>query len=77
LSFTPYSLLEEKGMDSREKVVEIWYSFAIDKPKLDKELPQDEWVSCIRPLSGMLNSKAKTYAVCYFNGQVKIMAKDN
>ena len=43
------SIVEEKALD-REKTIEIWYSFAIGQPSLEHELPQEEWISAIRPI---------------------------
>jgi ribosome biogenesis protein len=30
-----------------ESTIEVHYTMAMPKPKLDKELPQEDWVSCI------------------------------
>lgn len=61
----------------REQTVEIWYSFALDKPKPTHSIPQDEWVSTIKALTHIVNDKAKTYVAGFFNGDLKIFGKHN
>lgn len=56
-----------------ENVIEIWYSFALEKPKPTVSLPQEEWISVIESLKHDKNIKAKTYAAAFFNGDVKII----
>jgi hypothetical protein len=60
---------------NNEESVEIWYSFSLEKPKPTHSIPQDEWVSTIKSLSHVLNEKAKTYLVGFFNGDLKIFSK--
>lgn len=55
-----------------ETVLEIWYSFALDKPKKTLSIPQDEWISAIRALRNVRGSSASSYAVAFFNGDLKI-----
>ena len=35
-------------------------------------IPQEEWISSIRALNHVLNEKAKSFAVTFFNGDVKV-----
>ena len=62
----------EKLSIGSEETVDIYYQFALDKPKLKHSIPQEEWISSIRALSHVLNEKAKSYAVTFFNGDVKV-----
>lgn len=64
--------LMEKLLITSENVLEVWYSFALDKPKQKISIPQDEWISAIRALHHEKNLKAKTYVTAFFNGDVKI-----
>lgn len=57
---------------SNESVIDITYLFALEKPKPTKSTPCDEWISTIAPLSHILNEKAKSYCVGFFNGDVKV-----
>jgi hypothetical protein len=49
LTQTLQDLMDKVGANS-EQVLEIWYTFALDKPKPEVSIPQDEWISCIRAL---------------------------
>ena len=49
--------------------------FALEKPKPKQSTPQDEWISTIEPLSHVINEKAKSYAVGFFNGDLKVYSK--
>lgn len=69
-----FSLFDKLGIQNEENV-DIYYQFALDKPKPTLSLPQDEWISTIRALSHILNEKPKTYAVGFFNGDVKVFSK--
>jgi len=60
-----------------EKSLEIYYSFAIDKPKETASIPQEEWISTLRPLTHILNEKPKTYLATFFNGDIKLFSKTN
>lgn len=71
------SLLEKLGISSGEESIEIWYSFSLDKPKPTQSIPQDEWISSISALSHILNEKAKTYVVTFFNGDLKVFSKND
>ena len=51
------------------------YSVALDKPKPQKSIPQEEWISSIGSLRHVLNEKAKTYVVGFFNGDIKVFSK--
>jgi hypothetical protein len=53
----------------------VFYTFALEKPKPTKSTPQDEWISSIRSLSHIMNEKAKTYVVGFFNGDLKVFDK--
>lgn len=45
-----------------ENVVELWYSFALEKPKPTHSIPQDEWISSIKALShGKLHPQKALY----------------
>ena len=55
-----------------ESVLEIWYSFALDKPKPTLSIPQEEWISVIKSLSHFKNVKARSYIAAFFNGDVKL-----
>lgn len=57
---------------SNESTVEVWYLFALEKPKPKHTSPQDEWVSVICPLRHYMNEKAKSYVVGLMNGDVKL-----
>jgi hypothetical protein len=57
---------------TNESVIEVYYLFALEKPKPKHTSPQDEWVSAIAPLASYLNEKAKSYAVALMNGDLKI-----
>ena len=56
---------------SSETVIQIWYTFALDKPKPKLSMPQDDWISVIRALS--FSEEASQYACGFFNGDVKIL----
>ena len=47
------------GQISSEQSIEVFYTFALEKPKPTHSLPQDEWISSIHSLSHILNEKAK------------------
>lgn len=57
---------------SNETVIDISYLFSLEKPKPTQSTPCDEWISSIASLSHILNEKAKSYAVGFFNGDVKV-----
>ena len=59
---------------SNEQVIDIHYFFALERPKPTKSNPCDEWISSIAPLSHILNEKTKSYAVGFFNGDVKVFS---
>ena len=46
LTTTLQELMDKVQLTS-EHVLEIWYSFALDKPKPKISIPQDEWVSVL------------------------------
>jgi len=71
LVLTLQELLEQLSI-SNESVVDLYYLFALEKPKPKKSIPTDEWISTIRSLSHIVNEKAKSYAVGFFNGDVKV-----
>ncbi len=58
---------------NNEKVIEIWYFFALDKPKPKISLPQEEWISVLKSLSHLKNLKAKTFVAAFFNGDIKLI----
>ena len=55
-----------------ESIVEIWYSFALDKPKPTISIPQEEWISVLKSLNHLKNLKARSYVAAFFNGDIKI-----
>ena len=57
---------------SNETVIDINYLFALEKPKPTQSNPCDEWISTIASLRHILNEKAKSYCVGFFNGDVKV-----
>jgi hypothetical protein len=61
---TLQNLMEELSL-SNENVIEINYFFALDKPKPEQAIPQEEWISHITH-SGSL------FSVAFFNGDVKL-----
>ncbi|CDW73040.1 ribosome biogenesis protein wdr12 [Stylonychia lemnae] len=69
-----YSILDKQSIQN-EELIEIYYQFSLEKPKPTHSMPQEEWISTIKSLSHILNEKAKTYAVGFFNGDVKIFNK--
>lgn len=69
--------LMDKLSLSSESVLELHYAFALDKPKLAATLPQEEWISCIKPLSYFENTAASDYLVAFFNGDVKLFGQDS
>lgn len=74
LTQTLQDLLDKVGANTEESV-EIWYTFALEKPKLTKSSPQEEWISVVKSLSHIMNEKAKTYVVGFFNGDLKVFDK--
>lgn len=64
--------LMDKLMITSEVVLEIWYSFALEKPKQKVSIPQDDWISALKALHHEKNLKAKTYVAGFFNGDIKI-----
>jgi hypothetical protein len=56
-----------------EHLLQIWYSFALDKPKPSVSLPQEEWISAICSLKHEKNIKAKSYVAAFFNGDLKVL----
>ena len=56
-------------------MIDINYLFALEKPKPMQSNPCDEWISCIAPLTHIMNEKAKSYAAGFFNGDVQIYGK--
>lgn len=57
---------------SNETVIDINYMFSLEKPKPTQSTPCDEWISTIAPLTHIVNEKAKSYCVGFFNGDVKV-----
>ena len=72
ISTTLQELMDKLSLSS-ETVIEIWYSFALDKPKQKLSIPQDEWISVIRALSHHRNEKARSYVTGFSNGDLKIL----
>ena len=55
---------------SNEQVLDVQYFFALEKPKPKQSTPCDEWISQVQPLRHILNEKAKSYCVSFFNGDL-------
>ena len=71
LVLTLQELLEQLSL-SNESIIDVYYLFALEKPKPKKSTPTDEWISAISSLSHIENKKAKSYTVGFFNGDVKL-----
>ena len=71
LSTTLGDLLAQLGQ-SNETIVEVYYLFALGKPKPKHSSPQDEWIFVICPLNHFVNEKAKSYVVGLMNGDIKL-----
>jgi hypothetical protein len=54
---------------TNEKILEINYIFALDRPKQKSSQPQDEWISVIKSLG---DNTSGTYVAGFFNGDVKL-----
>ena len=67
----------DKVMVTSEQVLEIWYTFALEKPKPQLSIPQDEWISCIKALHDDKNLKTRSYVAGFFNGEIKVFDKNN
>ena len=71
LNLTLQELLEQLSL-SNESVIDVYYLFALEKPKPKKSIPQDEWISTIGSLRHIMNQKGKSYVAGFFNGDVKL-----
>ena len=71
LTATLQDLMDKLQINS-ETVIEVWYSFALEKPKPKISVPQDEWISVIRSLYHGKNDKTRSYVVGFFNGDIKL-----
>jgi len=71
LSTTLQELMEDLSI-SNETLVEIIYLFALDKPKPTHCSQEEEWISSIKSLTHIMNQKPKSYAVAFFNGDLKV-----
>ena len=71
LTLSLQDLLEHLNL-STENVIEVYYFFALDKPKPQKSTPADDWISRIAPLTHLMDTKAKSYAVGFFEGDLKL-----
>ena len=76
LTTTLQDLMDKVQMTS-ESVIEIWYSFALDRPKQKASMPQEEWISVISALKHHQNLKEKSYVVGFANGDLKLMSKEH
>lgn len=56
---------------SSETIIQIWYAFALDKPKPKLSMPQDDWISVIKALS--FSEETDLYACGFYNGDIKIL----
>jgi len=57
---------------SNESTLDIHYFFALEKPKPTQSTPCEEWISTITALNHIVNEKSKSYAVGFFNGDLKL-----
>lgn len=57
---------------SNEQTLDIHYFFALEKPKPTQSTPCEEWISTITTLNHIVNEKSKSYAVGFFNGDLKL-----
>lgn len=71
LTTTLQDLMDKLSLQS-EQILTIWYTFALDKPKPQVSIPQDEWISCISSLLNLQNTGASSFVVGFFNGDLKI-----
>ena len=69
--------LMDKLMVQAEQVLEIWYTFALEKPQKKISIPNDEWISVISAYKRMRNTKMSTFVVGFFNGDLKIFDGKN
>ena len=76
LNSTLFELLD-RLQKSNEQVIEVFYLFALEKPKPKHTSPQDEWIATIQPLQHFVNEKAKSYVVGLMNGDIKICSKEH
>lgn len=73
---TLQDLMDKLSLTS-EQTLEIWYSFALEKPRHAASFPQDEWISTIASLDYFKNVAASDYVCGLFNGDLKVLDKDN
>jgi len=72
-------------ISAEEKTIEIYYCFALEKPKLSKTIEEDDWVWEISKFSGPLSNsfhglfslitiidESDYYGVAHFDGSVAI-----
>lgn len=69
--------LMDKLKQTSESTLEIWYSFALEKPRHAASFPQDEWLSTIASLEYFQNVAASDYICALFNGDLKVLSADN
>jgi len=77
LSSSLHDLLFTTLNKSNEKVIEVFYLLALEKPKPKHTSPQDEWISTIAPLRHFANAKAQSYMVGFMNGDIKVFNKEH
>lgn len=70
------SLFDKLSIQNEESI-DVYYQFSLDKPKPTHSVPQEEWISTIKSLSHVMNEKAKTYVVGFFNGDLKVFSKND
>jgi hypothetical protein len=68
---TLQDLMDKLNLES-EQILEVYYTFALDKPSKKVSIPTDEWISTIFALKSLRNTKVNCYAVGFFNGDMKI-----
>lgn len=64
VSGTLQNVMDELEISS-ESVLRVEYFFALDKPKPEKAIPQEEWISHIA-------THGDRFAAAFFNGDVKL-----
>ena len=77
LNLTLQDLLDHLNL-STEQTVEVYYFFALDKPKPQKSTPCEDWISKIVPLTGSSDlGSRQAYAVGFFEGDCKLYDGDS
>jgi len=70
------SHLIKHQVSAEEETIEIFYCFALEKPKLTKTIQEEDWVWDISKFDGLLNEKGY-YGVAHFDGSVAIFNENS